>query len=479
MVKANVKDIIQIHHEGDLQIISDTIDKNKKKFDVLKVLTAEELEMVTNAKEEDRDKILAILDKLHAAEIEKFVINTDLQTQLQTNFNKKKLELEEKNIREIQKLEDESNISKLEDKSKTIAGLLKNFSEIRKLRATKLKNDITDSKKNEEKLIKEQDALKAANIISEEDYEKNITRIHEQGEKDRYELTEKAADEDAKLKLKQIEKIKEIYQSLFNSLSMVLDNMFELQRQKIEETTSAQSEDLNAELEGRLDALEGNEQAQEDIKAVYALKEEDLEAKKQVALRKIKYKEFLIDKANALIMAYINGAEAITKVSGQTGVAAIVAAPIMAALIAVQIAAIASQKFVGALGGLIPGGDDKFAKGGMVHGPSHANGGVKFAVGGRVAELEGGEAVINKRSTRMFHSQLSDMNVAGGGKRFAEGGITGALQATATSSSSNSMSNLANQIVNGINNKTVTVSEADITSTQNNVNISELTSSIF
>ena len=60
----------------------------------------------------------------------------------------------------------------------------------------------------------------------------------------------------------------------------------------------------------------------------------------------------------------------------------------------------------------------QFAKGGMVFGNSHAQGGEKFAVGGRVVELEGGEAVINKRSTSMFGGALSAMNVAGGGTSF-------------------------------------------------------------
>ena len=60
----------------------------------------------------------------------------------------------------------------------------------------------------------------------------------------------------------------------------------------------------------------------------------------------------------------------------------------------------------------------QFAKGGMVYGKSHAHGGEKFAVGGRVVELEGGEAVINKRSAAMFRNELSAMNVAGGGVSF-------------------------------------------------------------
>lgn len=67
----------------------------------------------------------------------------------------------------------------------------------------------------------------------------------------------------------------------------------------------------------------------------------------------------------------------------------------------------------------------KFALGGMVYGKSHSQGGETFAVGGRLAELEGGEAVINKRSTAMFGDALSAMNVAGGGVSFGSPNLRG------------------------------------------------------
>ena len=51
------------------------------------------------------------------------------------------------------------------------------------------------------------------------------------------------------------------------------------------------------------------------------------------------------------------------------------------------------------------------AAGSILQGPSHASGGIPTEFG----ELEGGEAVINKRSTAMFTSELSDINQAGGG----------------------------------------------------------------
>jgi hypothetical protein len=65
--------------------------------------------------------------------------------------------------------------------------------------------------------------------------------------------------------------------------------------------------------------------------------------------------------------------------------------------------------------------DNAYARGGITYGPSHANGGIPT----RYGELEGGEAVINKRSTAMFKDQLSQLNQAGGGVSFGDGGVTG------------------------------------------------------
>lgn len=61
----------------------------------------------------------------------------------------------------------------------------------------------------------------------------------------------------------------------------------------------------------------------------------------------------------------------------------------------------------------------KFALGGLLSGASHANGGIPTPYG----ELEGGEAVINRKSTALFKPLLSSINEAGGGVKFANGGI--------------------------------------------------------
>lgn len=73
----------------------------------------------------------------------------------------------------------------------------------------------------------------------------------------------------------------------------------------------------------------------------------------------------------------------------------------------------------------------KFAKGDILKGASHANGGIPFSLNGALGfEAEGGEALINKRSVAMFPHLLSAINVAGGGKKFESGSILGSSSAS-------------------------------------------------
>lgn len=63
----------------------------------------------------------------------------------------------------------------------------------------------------------------------------------------------------------------------------------------------------------------------------------------------------------------------------------------------------------------------KFAKGGLLEGPSHANGGIP--VGNTGIEVEGGEFIINKQASKAFLPLLQAINGVGtNGPRFANGG---------------------------------------------------------
>jgi hypothetical protein len=67
----------------------------------------------------------------------------------------------------------------------------------------------------------------------------------------------------------------------------------------------------------------------------------------------------------------------------------------------------------------------KFAEGGIVSGPSHSEGGVPFTVRGQGGyEMEGGEYVVNKKSTQKYKSLLDQINGYGKSNyKFAAGGV--------------------------------------------------------
>jgi hypothetical protein len=137
----------------------------------------------------------------------------------------------------------------------------------------------------------------------------------------------------------------------------------------------------------------------------------------------------------AYLQAIINAAQGITAIWARWAWNPIVAGiltGIEAAATGIQLKVIASQKF---------------AKGGLLVGRSHEQGGIPIRVNGQPGyEAEGGEAIINKRSTAKYRNLLSKINQEGGGKKFAMGGLL-PEQSNAVGFDLNLMSNLiANQI---------------------------------
>ena len=103
-----------------------------------------------------------------------------------------------------------------------------------------------------------------------------------------------------------------------------------------------------------------------------------------------------------------------------TALQAAVSSGLATASFAAEIAAINSRQFV----------PKRFAEGGMVNGPSHAEGGVPFSVQGQGGyEMEGGEFIVNKRATAMHKGLLEKINDSyktrpmSGKHMFANGGL--------------------------------------------------------
>ena len=120
--------------------------------------------------------------------------------------------------------------------------------------------------------------------------------------------------------------------------------------------------------------------------------------------------------------------------------------------------------------------DEVYAKGGMVYGKPHSQGGERFNAGGRVVELEGGEAVINKKNTAKFRPILSAINSYGGnGVKFAEGGMTSVfntmeqIQQGQGNMLQEVISSMGESFAVSMQHQKVIVTESDISNAQNNV----------
>lgn len=226
----------------------------------------------------------------------------------------------------------------------------------------------------------------------------------------------KASEEEAqrsgkfKLDLKE-----EIEKAAFAVARTFADLAINLAKQQAQKEKDESLKALKEETEARLSLVAGNSQLEEQVKQQAAQREEEIERK---AARK--------QKNIAIGQAIINGALGATKTIATLGLPLAIPALIaLAVQTAASIAIIAGQKFergglVGRISNLELAASSFFQKGGIPSGPSHKDGGIKATVAGRsIIELEGGEAITNKKSTSRFANLLSFINQAEGGRRFA------------------------------------------------------------
>ena len=194
-----------------------------------------------------------------------------------------------------------------------------------------------------------------------------------------------------------------------------------------------------------------------------------------------------IGKAFAVVQATINTYLGATKALATGGILGIAQAAIVIAFGMKQVATIAKQKDPDTK---INTSVKKYAKGGMIYGRSHAQGGVTFrGDNGQVFEAEGGENVyIMKKSASAEINALSALNEAHGGNsfgtsglyKFADGGMVSGLyeanrvvkQTESMKLSSESINQLAGVVIDAVMSMpNPVVSVQDINSGQNNVSV--------
>ena len=130
--------------------------------------------------------------------------------------------------------------------------------------------------------------------------------------------------------------------------------------------------------------LEENKEKELAAAGDNAIKRKEIEEKYLIEVRKLKRKQAVADKAQAIFNIIINTAAAVSK-----GPVPLI--PFIVALGAIQLAKVAATP--------IP----KFEKGGLVKGKSHIQGGV-------LAELEGDEYITNRNATRKNRGLLEAIN---------------------------------------------------------------------
>ncbi len=202
-----------------------------------------------------------------------------------------------------------------------------------------------------------------------------------------------------------IETAKNELQAQVFDMALLLSKDYEDSRlQQIQEAYNAENEALKL-------SLDKKKITQEQYNAEKEANDKEL-AEKEIAIRK---KLAAVTKTITIAEIAINLAKELSQINSNVGVNADLTQTLRIVLTAAAVGRAALQTATVLA--------QKFAKGGIINGASHDNGGVRGYISGQEIELEGGEAVINKRSTAMFAPLLSQINAAGGGKKFAAGGL--------------------------------------------------------
>jgi hypothetical protein len=234
------------------------------------------------------------------------------------------------------------------------------------------------------------------------------------------------------------EQIKEAFSA--ENIRGILSQFVSSADEVLSEFNDTQLENTKNRLESEIDAIKNRYKIEEDVLKAQLdnqLITESQFRSKSIQLRKNQLREeneidrqiFEAEKQQDRQDAVIDGAAAIAQAfvtvfrANDPATAAIKAA-ISSAIIGVQttaqVSAINSRQFF----------PKKFEQGGMVSGPSHAEGGVPFTVQGNSGyEMEGGEFIVNKKATSMHRDLLERINNSYrtnpqvGRMKFANGGI--------------------------------------------------------
>lgn len=206
-----------------------------------------------------------------------------------------------------------------------------------------------------------------------------------------------------------LEEIEEKYDDLTDAVETTEDTISDL-KEEFKSATGSDKDQIAKKLAAEENMLAQEKAAQQEAyNTQVELDEQKQELENEQQKRELTQQQF--SAGISLISSLISTAEGMSKEYSKgilgipTAVLIGVLGGIQAAAITAQIAALQAQKSRYADGGYVDGD-------GMLQGPSHADGGIDIKVGkkGRVIEAEGGEFIINRKSSAKYYDLLTRIN---------------------------------------------------------------------
>ena len=248
-----------------------------------------------------------------------------------------------------------------------------------------------------------------------------------------------------------LDTIQDLYDDMTEKVQDSEEKISEIQ-DKMKDGSKADTEALKEQLadEQLLYAQRAAKQKQLDNE------KQALEAKQKKAEKAQRKNDMRANIATAIANTAMGATKTLSEWSYPLG---IIFAAIQTAFGLAQVAIMTAQLSKMAEGGIIKASNGTLINdgrsGGVAVGRSHAQGGIPVV--GRPYEIEGGEAIINKRSTAKYLDLLSAINQAGGGRKltadtqmrkFATGGVMNYQKIDDDMRANNQQSQIANAISN-------------------------------
>lgn len=390
--RTNIRILNRIRNEGAKQSLD-----NIKKIQDAQIKAAENELKLLNAsqgiRKKDADDQLELARQTRDAELRILDEKLKFQRVSQEEYNIEALRINDEYLIALR----DQAIAEAEKEYKEVARILEERkNEHEKFTQERLDFEIETANKILENEKQLQETLLEQGEITKQEYEDRIFELEKTNRERRHE---------AQLEFEEAER-ERLAIDLENQRAiddMLIEDEFE--RRQIRLERQRQQEIENAEKTGADINLINQKYANLAVEIERQKQEAKLAATETAvgAIAGVLGKESELGKALALSQALINVALGVTKAIAQGGLAGIATGAVVAAAGAKSIIEITKTK--------IP----KASKGRKIKGRSHA-------FGGEIIEAEGGEMIINKRSSAMFAGLLSQINMAGGGIPLAENG---------------------------------------------------------